>query len=168
MSLHAQYPQLEWTDRAAQAVGTEFTGVSSAACFTGPISYNKSFYNVSYQLGRQARDNLTLLNATTLGFQTYGIAQDSVNHFMDILRLRGVPTAAGPLRSQRYSDNGSVMGQLRLLAADVLDRTVVSMTVTGNWSRQSPVGGGATQLESASGDRVNYGGNLPAAATAAT
>jgi len=36
----------------------------------------------------------------------------------------------------------------------------VSMTLTGNWSRQSPIGGGATQLESASGDRVNYGGNL--------
>jgi|KBSSwiStaDraftv2_1062776.scaffolds.fasta_scaffold17211_2 hypothetical protein len=160
MSLMLNTPQLEWTDRAAQAVGTEYTGVSLGGLLTGPISYNKSFYNVSYQLGRQARDNLTLLNATTLGFQTYGIAQDSVNHFVDILRLRGIPTAAGPLRSQRYSDNGSVMGNFDFSPPTSSTGQSVSMTLTGNWSRQSPIGGGATQLESASGDRVNYGGNL--------
>src|SRR6185369_14525623 len=160
MSLMLNTPQLEWTDRAAQAVGTEYTGVSLGGLLTGPISYNKSFYNVSYQLGRQMRDNLTLLNATTLGFQTYGIAQDSVNHFVDILRLRGIPTAAGPLRSQRYSDNGSVMGNFDFSPPTSSTGQSVSMTLTGNWSRQSPIGGGATQLESASGDRVNYGGNL--------
>ncbi|HVE35566.1 MAG TPA: TonB-dependent receptor, partial [Gemmatimonadaceae bacterium] len=160
MSLLLNTPQLEWTDRAAQAVGTEYTGVSLGGLLTGPISYNKSFYNVSYQLGRQMRDNLTLLNASALGFQTYGIAQDSVNHFMDILRLRGVPTAAGPLRSQRYSDNGSVMGNFDFSPPTSSTGQSISMTMTGNWSRQSPVGGGATQLESASGDRVNYGGNV--------
>lgn len=160
MSLQLNTPQLEWTDRAAQAVGTEYTGVSVGGLFTGPISYNQSFYNVSYQLGRQARDNLTLLNATSLGFQTYGIAQDSVDHFVDILRLRGIPTAAGPLRSQRYSDNGSVMGNFDFSPPTSSSGQSVSMTLTGNWSRQSPIGGGATQLESASGDRVNYGGNL--------
>jgi hypothetical protein len=160
MSLVLNTPQLEWTDRAAQAVGTEFTGVSLGGLLTGPISYNKSFYNVSYQLGRQMRDNLTLLNASALGLQTYGIAKDSVNHFMDILRLRGVPVAAGPLRSQRYSDNGSLMGNFDFSPPNSSTGQSVSMTVTGNWGRQSPIGGGATQLESASGDRVNYGGNL--------
>ncbi|HEV8216094.1 MAG TPA: carboxypeptidase-like regulatory domain-containing protein, partial [Gemmatimonadaceae bacterium] len=160
MSLMLNTPQLEWTDRAAQAVGTEFTGVSLGGLLTGPISYNKSFYNLSYQLGRQARDNLTLLNATSLGFQTYGIAPDSVNHFVDILRLRGIPTAAGPLRNQRYNDNGSVMGNFDFSPPTSSTGQSVSMTVTGNWSRQSPIGGGATQLESASGDRVNYGGNV--------
>ncbi len=160
MSLLLNTPQLEWTDRAAQAVGTEYTGVSLGGLLTGPISYNKSFYNVSYQLGRQARDNLTLLNASALGLQTYGIARDSVDHFMDILRLRGIPVAGGPLRSQRYSDNGSVMGNFDFSPPTSATGQSISMTATGNWSRQSPVGGGATQLESASGDRVNYGGNL--------
>jgi len=159
MSLVLNTPQLEWTDRAAQAVGTEYTGVSLGGLLTGPISYNKSFYNVSYQLGRQSRDNLTLLNASALGLQTYGIAQDSADHFLDILRLRGIPIAAGPLRGQRYSDNGSVWGNFDFSPPNSSTGQSVGMTVNGNWSRQSPIGGGATQLESASGDRTNYGAN---------
>ena len=160
MSLVLNTPSLEWTDRAAQAVGTEYTNVSVGGLLTGPISFNKSFYNISYQLGRQARDNLTLLNASALGLQTYGIAQDSVNHFVDILRLRGIPTVGGPLRSQRYSDNGSLFGNIDFSPPTSTTGQSVGMTFNGNWSRQSPIGGGATQLESASGDRYNWGGSV--------
>src|SRR5829696_6928771 len=110
-SLVINTPQLEWTDRAAQAVGTEFTNVSLGGLMSGPISYNKSFYNISYQLGRQSRDNQTLLNTSALGLQTSGIAMDSVSHFVDILRLRGV-TTAGPLRGSSFNDNGSVFGNI--------------------------------------------------------
>src|SRR5262249_13617017 len=110
MSLVFNTPGLEWTDRAAQAVGTQYTNVSLGGILSGPISFNKAFYSISYQLGRQSRDNQTLLNTNRLGLQTYGLAFDSVSHFVDILRLRGVPNPQSGLRADRVSDNGSVFG----------------------------------------------------------
>lgn len=162
MSLVYNTPQLEWTDRAAQAVGTEFTNVSLGGVFSGPITFNKSFYNISYQLGRQSRDNQTLLNTSPLGLQTYGLARDSVSHFLDILRLRGIPVAGGPSRSDRLSDNGSVFGNIDLSPPTSSSGQSFGLTFNGNWNRQSPVGGGPTQLSSASGDRINWSGGLQA------
>src|SRR5262249_8539481 len=111
-SLVLNTPQLEWTDRAAQAVGTEYTNVSLGGVVSGPLTYNRSFDNISSQLGRNSRDNQTLLNTSALGLQTAGVAKDSVSRFLDALRLRGVPTTVGSLRSSRLSDNGSVFGNV--------------------------------------------------------
>lgn len=163
MSLVFNTPALEWTDRAAQAVGTQYTNLSLGGILSGPISYNRAFYNVSYQLGRQSRDNQTLLNTSALGLQTYGVAYDSVSHFLDILRLRNVPTAAAtPLRTDRVSDNGSVFGAIDFTPPSSTSGQAFGITFNGNWGRQSPSGGSATQLASASGDRYNWTGGIQA------
>jgi hypothetical protein len=161
-SLVLNTPQLEWTDRAAQAVGTEYTNVSLGGVVSGPISYNRSFYNVSYQLGRQSRDNQTLLNTSVLGLQTAGVAKDSVSHFLDALRLRGVPTAPGTLRSNRLSDNGSLFGTIDFSPPTSTSGQSVGLTFNAGWGRQSPASGGATWLPEASGDRTNWNGGLQA------
>jgi hypothetical protein len=153
-------PQLEWTDRAAQAVGTEYTNLSLGGVLSGPISYNRSFYNISYQLGRQSRDNQTLLNTSALGLQTAGVAMDSVSHLRDILRVAGIPTAVGGLHASRLSDNGSVFGNIDFSPPSSTSGQSVGMTFNGNWGRQSPAGGGATSLAESSGDRTNWGGGV--------
>src|SRR5688572_15467251 len=114
MSAVVNAPQLQWTDRAARALGTEFTNVSLGGMASGPIVLNKAFYNVSYQLGRQSRENQTLLGTSSLGLQTAGVAMDSVSRFLGILQGNGVPGLAGAFRSQRVSDNGSVFGSVDL------------------------------------------------------
>ncbi|HEY4302965.1 MAG TPA: TonB-dependent receptor [Gemmatimonadaceae bacterium] len=160
MSLVLNAPQLEWTDRAAQALGAEYTNVSIGGLASGPISYNKSFYNFSYQLGRQSRDNQTLLGTNDLGLQTAGIAPDSVVRFVDILRQRAVGTFGGPLHSSRLSDNGTFLTTVTFSPPNSTNGNSFDFTVNGNWSRQSPVGGGVSQLASASGDRMNWGGGI--------
>jgi hypothetical protein len=158
-SLVVNAPQLMWSDRAAQALGTEYTNVSWGGVASGPIVLNKSFYNVSYQLGRNARDNQTLLTTTALGFEASGIAMDSVSRFLGILRQSGVPTA-GSLHPTRVSDNGTVFGSFDYNPPSSSQGNAFNLTFNGNWARQSPVGGGATQLASASGDRMNWGGGV--------
>jgi hypothetical protein len=59
-----------WSDRAAQALGTEYTNVSVGGVASGPIVLNKAFYNTSWQLGRNSRDNQTLLTTSPLGLET--------------------------------------------------------------------------------------------------
>lgn len=158
MSLVTNTPQTQWTDRAAQALGTEFTSISLGGLASGPIKLNKAFYNVSYQIDHNSRANQTLLNTGALGFQTAGVAVDSVSRFLGILDQRGIPRLAGPERDSRLSDNGSVFGSIDIQPPNAINGDSYSIAFNGNWGRQSPVGGGATQLNASSGDRINWGG----------
>ena len=159
-SLLVNARQLEWTDRAAQSLASEYTNFSLGGIASGPISLNKAFYNLSYQLGRQSRDNQTLLNTSALGLQTAGVASDSVSRLLSILQSRGVPTTIGASHSSRLSDNGSFLGVFDFAPPTSSSGTAYNLTMNGNWSRFSPVTGGATQLAEASGDRTSYGGGV--------
>lgn len=162
MSLQLTSPQVQWTDPAARALGNEYTSVSLGGTASGPIRRNKSFYNVSWELGRQSRDNQTLLGTSPLGLRTAGIAPDSVARLVDILRGMQVPTAAGAVRDQRLSDNGSVFGSVDLSPPGSTSGQSFGVTFNGSWRRQSPVGGGVSQLASAGGERTGWGGGIQA------
>ncbi|HEV2735331.1 MAG TPA: carboxypeptidase-like regulatory domain-containing protein, partial [Longimicrobiaceae bacterium] len=159
MSLQLTSPQVQWTDPAARALGNEYANLSLGGTASGPIRRNKSFYNVSYELGRQSRDNQTLLGTSTLGLRTAGIAADSVARFVDILRGQRVPTG-GAARESRLSDNGSVFGSLDFSPPGSTSGQSFGVTFNGSWRRQSPVGGGVTQLASAGGERTGWGGGI--------
>ncbi|HSJ10003.1 MAG TPA: TonB-dependent receptor, partial [Longimicrobiales bacterium] len=162
MSFVLTTPQVQWTDRAARALGNDYTNASAGGMASGPIKLNKAFYNVSFQLGRQSRDNQTLMNTNALGLQTAGIASDSVSRFAGILQGYGSPVAAGPNRNSRLSDNGSVFGSVDLSPPSSASGHSYGLNFTGNWRQQTPVSGGATQLAAASGDRTNWSGGLQA------
>lgn len=157
-SLVFNAPTLEWTDRAAQAVGTEYTNLSWSGVFSGPISYNKSFFSFSYQLSRNMNDNATLLNTSPLGFQTAGVAYDSVQSLLHILSQRGLAPSVGGLHQTRYRDAASVFGTATFSPPSSTSGQSVGLTYNASWSRADPVSGGATSLASASGERFNYGG----------
>jgi hypothetical protein len=162
LSLVFNAPQLQWTDRAASALGNEYTNVSVGGVVSGPISLNKAFYNVSFQLGRQSRDNQTLVGTSPIGLQTAGVVTDSVSRFVDILQTNGVPGIASPLRPHRTNENGSLFGSVDFTPPSSSSGHSIGLTFNGNWSKQSPVGGGVTQLASSSGDRFNWGGGVQA------
>lgn len=153
-------PQLQWTDRAASALGQEYTNVSLGGTTSGPLVLNKAFYNVSWQLGRQSRDNQTLLGTSPIGLQTAGVSSDSVARLLAILQQHGVPGVAGPIRARRQSDNGSLFGSIDVAPPSSSSGQSFGLTFNGNWGKQSPVSGGTTQLGSASGDRSNWSAGI--------
>jgi hypothetical protein len=159
MSLQLQAPQLQWTDRAAAALGTEYTNISLGGMASGPLVLNKAFYNVSYQLDRRSNDNQTLLGTSALGLQTAGIAMDSVTRFLGVLGSRGVPTNSF-IRPQRVNSNGSVFGSLNFSPPGSSNGHSFTANFNGSWGKQTPAGGSALQLASASGDRMNWGGGV--------
>lgn len=158
ISLVTNTPQTQWTDRAAQALGTEFTSISLGGLASGPIKLNKAFYNVSYQFDHNARVNQTLLNTSPLGLQTAGVAFDSVTRFLGILDQRGIPRFGGPDRTSRLNNSGSLFGSIDIQPPNAVNGDSYSIAFNGNFGRQSPVGGSATQLGSTFGDRINWGG----------
>jgi len=162
MSLVANVPQLQWTDPAARALGAEFTNLSFGGMASGPIKQNKSFFNVSYQLGRQSRANQSLLNTGALGLQTAGVSVDSVGRFLGILQRRGIPGSGGPSHANRFTDNGSLLGSVDITPPNSVSGSSYGLSFTTNWNRTSPVGGGATSLLSSSGDRSSFSAGLQA------
>lgn len=160
MNLQLTSPQMQWTDRAARALGNEYTNVSVGGTASGPVRRDRSFYNVSYQLGRQERGNQTLLSVDPLGLRTAGIAVDSVSRFLAILRRQGVPGLGGGGSSSRIGDNGSVFGSIDVSPPTSSSGQSYGLTFNGSWNRQSPISGGVTQLASASGDRDGWRGGI--------
>ena len=160
LSLVANAPQLQWTDLAARALGTEYTNVSLGGVASGPLKLNKAFYNSSFQLGRQSRDNSSLLTTEALGLQTAGVSIDSVSRFLNVLEASGIPLAGGPTGNSRVNDNASFLTSIDISPPNSSSGSSYGMSVNGNWSQSSPVGGGATSLNSASGDRTSWGGGV--------
>ena len=162
MSVNLNAPQLQWSDRAAQSLGQEFTNMSVSGMASGPIRLNKAFYNVSYQLGRRSNDLRTLLNTDPLGLQTAGIASDSVVHLLLLLNEAGVPATIGAVPADRNNDQGSVFGSFDFNPPNSLSGSAYNIAFNGNWSRQRPLGGGATDLPAYSGEQARWGGGVQA------
>ncbi|HET9986123.1 MAG TPA: carboxypeptidase-like regulatory domain-containing protein [Longimicrobiales bacterium] len=165
MSLVLTSPQVQWTDRAGQALGSDYTGVSLGGMASGPIRPNKAFYNVSYQLGRQSSESHTLLSTDALGLRTAGVAADSVSRLVGILGREGIPTAAGRARSSRVSDTGSIFGGIDFAPPGSSSGQAFGLTFNGNWRRQAPVGVGGVQplaLETAGGEHTGWGAGVQA------
>lgn len=155
-SLNIDNPAMQWTDAAAQALGQQYSNASLGGRMSGPVKFNSSFYNVSYQGGRRANDLQTLLNTGPLGLQTSGIATDSVTRLLGIMQQRGVPTVIGRLPSDRLSDQGSLLGTFDLSPPSSRSGSAYNVTVNASWNRQSPVSNLTSELPAHSGDRTNW------------
>src|SRR4029078_959329 len=95
MSLNVDAPQLQWSDRVGQSLGQEYSNYSLGGTVSGPLKYDKAFYNVAYQLGRRANDLQTLLNTNANGLAAVGVSADSVSRFLSILNTARVPLSVG-------------------------------------------------------------------------
>ncbi len=160
-SVNFDAPQLQWTDPAARAVGQQYTNVSLGGLLSGPISLDKAYYNVSYQLGRRSNDLRTLFNTTPLGLQASGLASDSVARLIALLSQSNVPTLLGSRTlSNRTSDNGSVFGSLDFTPPGSSTGQTFNVTFNGFWNRQTPVSNLQTEFPAHSGDRTSWNGSV--------
>jgi hypothetical protein len=155
-SLNVDAPQMQWTDRAAQALGQEYSNASLGGRVSGPIKYNHSFYNVSYQGGRRSNDLQTLLNTGALGLQTSGIAQDSVTRLLGIMQGLSVPVTIGRPQANQFRDQGSILGSFDIAPPSSRAGSAYSVAVNGSWNRMTPVSNLQAELPAHSGDRTNW------------
>ncbi|MGQ0703251.1 MAG: carboxypeptidase regulatory-like domain-containing protein [Gemmatimonadales bacterium] len=163
MSLNLDAPPFQWTDRAARSLGQEYTNASLGGVVSGPITFNKAFYNISYQLGRRASDYQSLLNTDAVGLRAAGVASDSANRLVDILGASGVPVGVGNRSfSSRATDQGSVFGSIDFAPPSSRTGQAFNLTFNGTWNRQDPLGGSATALPASSGKSSGWNGGARA------
>ena len=156
MSLNFDNPALQWTDAAARTLGQEYGNASLGGGVSGPLVFDKAFFNTSYQLGRRTNDFQTLLSTDPLGLKSAGVASDSVTRLLGIMGAQGIPFTKGAIRDTRYGDNGSVFGSIDLTSPTATSGRAVNILFNGNWGKQSPSGGSVTETPAFGGDRTNY------------
>ena len=133
MSLNMDSPHMQWTDRATQSLGQEYSNVSLGGAMSGPIRWDRAFYNVAYQLGRRANDLQTLLTTDAVGLESAGISGDSATRLLGILNGAGVPVGVGIWPGV---DNG--IGATVGTGSGVIDPAFATMV----WSLVVPPGAG--------------------------
>ena len=160
MSLNVDAPQMQWTDRAAQSLGQQYSNVSIGGLLAGPIKEDQSFYNFAYQLGRRSNDLRSLLNTDAIGLQTSGIAPDSAARLLAILRQLGIPMTTSQLPSSKLGEQGSVFGTFDFTPPSSSTGQALNLSYNGSWNQQTPVSSLTSELPAHSGDRTNWNGSL--------
>ena len=159
-SLNVDAPWLQWTDKAAQALGQQFTNVSLGGLLSGPVKIDEAFYNFSYQLGRRSNDLQSLLNTSSTGLVTSGISPDSAARVLNILRAKGIPLSPPTAVSNRNSDNASLLATLNIAPSGSRTGAAYALTFNGSANRSAPVGGSISELPGHSGERTGTNGGV--------
>lgn len=162
MSLNVDAPQAQWTDRAARSLGQEYTNLSLGGTVSGPVRFDRSFYNFAYQVGRRANDLQTLLNTDARGLQEAGVSADSVARLLSILNQAQVPFGIGGIGSHRYNDQGSILGSIDFAPPSSATGQAINLSVNGSWNRQNPATSLLTELPSQGGERSSWRGGIQA------
>ncbi len=135
-------PQMQWADRAAAATGQQYTNMSLGGGASGPIQPDRLFYNSSFQFDRNLNDLQTLLNTSALGFNTAGVAPDSVLRLLDILGAQSLPANIAGFPGQRSTDRLNLLGSIDFTPLNSSRGNTYALTFSGNVNRSLPTGGG--------------------------
>ena len=157
-SLLVNAPPLEWTDRVGRALGQQYTNFNLGGGASGPISFDKAFYNLSYQFGRVANDLYTLLDADPLGLQTSGVSRDSIARLTSILRNVQVPATVPGLPTSRLADQGLILGSFDFAPPSSSSGQAFNVTLNGGWSKTSPATPLTSALPASSFANTNWNG----------
>ena len=163
LSFVGDNPALQWADAAARATGQQFSNASLGGNVSGPLVFDKAFYNVSYQLGRRSNDLQSLLNTSPSGLQASGVAADSVTRLLGILGTNRVPIATGGIPGSRLTDQGSVLGAIDFAPPSSASGSAYNLTVNANWNRQNPAFTPlTTSLPNTGAERTSWTGGVQA------
>ena len=159
MSAVGNVPSLEWTDRVGRSLGQQYTNGSVGGRFSGPIAFDKAFYNVSYQAGRRSSGLVSPLTMDPVGFEASGVSPDSVTRLLDVLRVVGLPTTVPGFPANRLSDQLSLLGAFDLMPPSSNSGQALNLTLNGSWNRTVPVSSLTAQFPSTATRASNGNGS---------
>ena len=160
MSLNLDAPATQWTDAAARALGQEYANMSLGGRVSGPISFDKAFYNVSFQLGRRSNEYSSLMDTDPIGLQAAGVSSDSVTRLLDLLGSASVPATVGGVSSSRLNDQGNVFGSFDFAPPSSARGSAYNLSFNGGWNRSRPAFGSTTAVPASDGERTSWRGGL--------
>jgi hypothetical protein len=150
-------PQLQYTDPISARLGQRFTNVNMSIGGSGPIdTFDRYFYSYGVQAGRKVADAASVLTADPDLLQHAGVAADSVNELLQILRTDGIPATVPRISNALLTDNASILARFDHAPYDwkalAPSKTTMALTLFANWSRAHPISLSPTAAPSHSAD----------------
>ncbi|HEX4681629.1 MAG TPA: TonB-dependent receptor [Gemmatimonadaceae bacterium] len=157
--LHATFdaPGLQATDRVGQQLGQRYANTQLSGGFSGPIVFDRLFYNVSAQAGRRFSDLSSLLTGDPATLAGLGISRDSVSALTAAIQARGIPVSASNVPDRRETDNASVLARFDFTPSQSTD---ASITTSLRHSKSLASFVSATALPDHGGDLSRNGGDV--------
>jgi hypothetical protein len=151
-------PFLQWTSPASAQLGSFRRQEIVSGAASGPITPQKRFYSIAYQVLHRSSHVPTLISASPLALRSIGVNPDSVARLLAIASDLGLPLPHGS-SSGNESDMGSAMARI-----DLAPGAVNGIADDSNPSFYLLLGG-ALGRNSRSGARANV---MPSALTDAS
>jgi hypothetical protein len=152
-------PSLQYTDRVGRQLGQQFTNLQLSGSMSGPITFDKAFYNFSWQLGRRTSDLQTLLNTDAIALQSVGVSGDSVISLINALNAAGIPLSTTRHSQWSLTQNGSFLGNFDFSPSGTHSFTV---TANGRWNGSGGSNLNTHRMPAHGGESSSYGGTLQA------
>lgn len=158
-SLHqtVDAPNLQYTDAIGRQLGQRFTNLQLSGSAAGPISLDKIFYSMSWQLGRRSSTLQDLLNTDPLALERVGVSSDSVFRLLQLLGASNIPLTSSAIPSAKLNQNGSFLTSFDFAPSGGHS---FSVTANGRWSGQDATNLSTTAVPLHGGETRSYGGTL--------
>jgi hypothetical protein len=140
LSSNAKAPQLQFADSVAEEQGARNTVLLLGSGGGGPIRQDKSFYNYSWSAQRQFRDLQSLLNTSQGGLSSAGVAKDSANRLLDILRAENIPVTVSNAPRLQNTDVYAWFGNVDLVPSSSGTGHAFTLGLNGNYRTSAQVG----------------------------
>ncbi|HUX32981.1 MAG TPA: carboxypeptidase-like regulatory domain-containing protein, partial [Gemmatimonadaceae bacterium] len=133
-TLHVTFdnPALQWADPTTRSLGQQYANVIASGSASGPIIWNKLFYNTSFQLGRRSSDLQTLLNTDPSALERVGISRDSVNQLLGYMLGAGIPASVSGVPSNSLNDQAALFTQMSFSPSAT---NTWGLLFNGSWNR---------------------------------
>jgi hypothetical protein len=154
-------PSLQYTDAVGRALGQQFTNLQMSGNASGPFQLDKSFYSLSWQLGRRSSSLQDLLNLSSdaLALERVGVSPDSVQHLIQLLNAAQIPLTNNTIPSSKLTQNGSFLTSFDFAPSG---GHFYNVTANGRWSGQDAANLSTTAVPDHGGETRSYGGTLQA------
>ena len=152
-------PSLQYTDAIGSQLGQRFTNLQLSGVASGPIEYDKAFYNFTFQLGNRQSDLQTLLNTDPLALERVGVSGSNVDTLLKYLGTDGIPATMFGIPGDRLTRNGSFLANLDFSPTGTHSFTV---TTNGRWSGSGGANLSTTAVPAHGGESQSYGGTIQA------
>ncbi len=152
-------PDLQYTDAVGRQLGQQFTNLQFSGSASGPFQLDKSFYSVSWQVGRRSSNLQDLLNTGSLALERAGVAQDSVAELLSMLSSDGIPVSTAAIPSEKLTENGSILSTFNFAPSGGHN---YSITANARWQGLDATSLSTTAVPIHGGQTSSYGGTLQA------
>ncbi len=155
-SLLANPEFLQYRTASPEALAQKYSSLSLGGIASGPIVYDKAYYDISLEAGRRSSDLRNLLNAGRSDLLAAGIEPDSVVELIARLGDKGVPlipTARPSL--DRVIGTVRVFGTLDFAPANAGTSQTINLNFFGSSTRLTPAGQSLAEVPAHNGDRTD-------------